>query len=266
MNYSKGNINNPNSISLGSKYINNSNNSLNNNNNLNNKINNKKENKNIYTNYLPNNNIINNVSNNSNKNNYPNYNSIINNHSNNNNINLFSNNNNINNYSNNKIINNNSNNINNINSNNLNGGIKPNQLLGSYNKYLPNYNIKNSYLRLMDLDLFKRKIEKEVKKLHSWIDEGFISYHNTYTSNLKIGIENLKKELPLCDKLIEFYKGTNNLGSLNIVKNIKDSIINLFSRYDEFIKENFDIKILHRSCFNQNQNVPIYEKNRNSIL
>ena len=263
LSYSKGNINNPNSISLVSKNINNSNNSLNNNNNnLNYKINNKKENNIINLNNFQNNNIINNPSNN-NKNNYPNYNGIIY-HSSNNNINHFSNNNNINNYSNKKFIYNNSNN--NINSNNLNGEIKPNKLLGSYDKYLPNYNIKNSYLRLMDLDLFKRKIEKEVKKLNSWINEGFISYHNTYTSNLKMGIENLKKELPLCDKLIEFYKGTNNLGSLNIVKNIKDSIINLFSRYEEFIKENFEIKILHRSCFNQNQNNPIYEKNRNSIL
>ena len=262
LSYSKGNINNPSSISLGSRNINNSNNSLNNNINLNYKINNKKDNNIINLNNFQNNNIINNPSNN-NKNNYANYNAIIN-HSSNNNINHFSNNNNINNYSNKKFIYNNSNN--NINSNNLNGEIKPNKLLGSYDKYLPNYNIKNSYLRLMDLDLFKRKIEKEVKKLNSWINEGFISYHNTYTSNLKMGIENLKKELPLCDKLIEFYKGTNNLGSLNIVKNIKDSIINLFSRYEEFIKENFEIKILHRSCFNQNQNNPIYEKNRNSIL
>ena len=186
--------------------------------------------------------------------------------------NSFNSNNNVN-YKNNNINNNinihSNNNINNnkcYNNININRGINYNKFPDAYNKYLPNYNVKNSYLRLMDLNLFKRKIEKEIKKLNSWINQGFISFYNTYTCNLKIGIENIKKEILLCDKLIEFNTGVNNFENVKIVKNIKNSILELISKYDKFMGENFEKNILLRSCFDKNQNISNYEKNRNSVL
>ena len=189
-----------------------------------------------------------NINNSKNIFNNDNYNKI-----NNNNININSNNNNI--------------NINNNKNINDNRQIKQKKWSSSCIKTPSNYNIRNSYLHLFDINFLKKKIEKEVKKLNSWIDEGFISFHNTYTGNLKKGIDNIKKEISVLNKLIDYYKNSQkNIEKENMLENMKKMIENLVSRYEKFENENSEKKMMFRSCMSYNGNNLVYPRNGNFII
>ena len=115
------------------------------------------------------------------------------------------------------------------------------------------YTNNHSDLNNLDLESYKVKIESEVQKLHGWMDEGLYSYHNANTDNLKIHVDNLRKELSTCDKFIDYYKKNNkNDEKASIAENLKESILKLILRYDEFIKSNSELKV-PRSSSNKNK-------------
>ena len=118
-----------------------------------------------------------------------------------------------------------------------------------------------------NIEIYKNKIEKEIKKLNSWINEGFYSFHNTYSGNLKMGIENIKKEIIKCDQFINLYKkDIKNVEKQNIAQNLKNNILRLISRYEQFIKDNININFTSRSIVDDNGNHSTYDINRNSAL
>ena len=76
--------------------------------------------------------------------------------------------------------------------------------------------------------------------------------HDKNINDLKIRVNNLRKELSTCDNLIYYYKDNNkNNEKADIAENIKKSILKLISRYDKFIKNNSEIKD-SKSSFNKN--------------
>ena len=131
-----------------------------------------------------------------------------------------------------------------------------------------NYPNNDVYLNSMNnIEIYKNKIEKEIKKLNSWINEGFYSFHNTYSGNLKMGIENIKKEIIKCDQFINLYKkDIKNMEKANIAQNLKNNILQLISRYEQFIKDNININFTSRSIVDDNGNHSTYDINRNSAL
>ena len=103
-------------------------------------------------------------------------------------------------------------------------------------------------------DIYQEKIESEVNKLNRWMNDGFISFHNTYTNNLQIHVENIKKELSTCDKFINYYKNIDkNNEKANIAENLKVKISKLISRYDEFIKSNSELNKISRSSLDKSK-------------
>ena len=125
----------------------------------------------------------------------------------------------------------------------------------SYVKKSTNYSNNYSDLNKINLENYKIKIESEVKKLNDWMNDGYFSFHNTYTNNLEVHVENIKKELSTCNKLINYYKKIEkNEEKANIAENLKILISKLISRYDEFIKNNSRLKI-SRSSFNKSKEI-----------
>ena len=124
----------------------------------------------------------------------------------------------------------------------------------SYVKHFTNNLNNNSDLNMKNLDSYQEKIESEVNKLNRWMNDGFISFHNTYTNNLQIHVENIKKELSTCDKFINYYKNIDkNNEKANIAENLKVKISKLISRYDEFIKSNSELNKISRSSLNKSK-------------
>ena len=124
----------------------------------------------------------------------------------------------------------------------------------SYVKQFTNNLNNNSDLNMKNLDSYQEKIESEVNKLNRWMNDGFISFHNTYTNNLQLHVENIKKELSTCDKFINYYKNIDkNNEKAIIVENLKVKISKLISRYDEFIKSNSELKKISRSSLNKSK-------------
>ena len=106
---------------------------------------------------------------------------------------------------------------------------KSNYSSKKFKNYLNNY----SELNNINLESYKEKIESEIKNLNSRMKEGFKN-----NGNLKDNVDNLRKELSICDKLIDYYKNDKNNDKSNIAKKLKASILKLIGRYDEFIKNN----------------------------
>ena len=124
----------------------------------------------------------------------------------------------------------------------------------SYVKQFTNNLNNNSDLNMKNLVIYQEKIESEVNKLNRWMNDGFISFHNTYTNNLQLHVENIKKELSTCDKFINYYKNIDkNNEKANIAENLKVKISKLISRYDEFIKSNSELNKISRSSLDKNK-------------
>ena len=124
----------------------------------------------------------------------------------------------------------------------------------SYVKQFTNNLNNNSDLNMKNLVIYQEKIESEVNKLNRWMNDGFISFHNTYTNNLQLHVENIQKELSTCDKFINYYKNIDkNNEKAIIVENLKVKISKLISRYDEFIKSNSELKKISRSSLDKSK-------------
>ena len=81
-------------------------------------------------------------------------------------------------------------------------------------------------------------MQKEIEKLRGYLNEGKFGFHRTYTGVLKTGIENLKKQIPECDKRIDYYKNNlknniNNNYNIGILERLKTSISKLVSDYEK---------------------------------
>ena len=156
---------------------------------------------------------------------------------------------------------------------NVNNSFKMNRSNTSSN-YRQNGGMKYSYLNLFDLNYLQTKVENETKKLSSWIDEGFFSFHNTFTGNLKKGIDNLKNDLQTCEKIINHYQNDSaNFQKVNIAKKLKSKILDVISKYDKLMNDNKNLNNLSSSCMvnntnnykNMNYNGSYFGNFRNSI-
>ena len=128
--------------------------------------------------------------------------------------------------------------------------LNSNESKNSDEKKYTNYFNNDSELKNINLKSFKDKIELEVKNLNSLMNE---NSHDKNINDLKINVNNLRKELSTCDNLIYYYKNNNkNNEKADIAENIKKSILKLISRYDEFIKNNSEHKD-SKSSFNKNK-------------
>jgi len=156
---------------------------------------------------------------------------------------------------------------------NVNNSFKMNRS-NSNSNYHQNGGMKYSYLNLFDLNYLQTKVENETKKLSSWIDEGFFSFHNTFTGNLKKGIDNLKNDLQTCEKIINHYQNDSaNFQKVNIAKKLKSKILDVISKYDKLMNDNKNLNNLSSSCMvnntnnykNMNYNGSYFGNFRNSI-
>ena len=156
---------------------------------------------------------------------------------------------------------------------NVNNSFKMNRS-NSNSNYRQNGGMKYSYLNLFDLNYLQTKVENETKKLSSWIDEGFFSFHNTFTGNLKKGIDNLKNDLQTCEKIISHYQNDSaNFQKVNIAKKLKSKILDVISKYDKLMNDNKNLNNLSSSCMvnntnnykNMNYNGSYFGNFRNSI-
>jgi len=156
---------------------------------------------------------------------------------------------------------------------NVNNSFKMNRS-NSNSNYRQNGGMKYSYLNLFDLNYLQTKVENETKKLSSWIDEGFFSFHNTFTGNLKKGIDNLKNDLQTCEKIINHYQNDSaNFQKVNIAKKLKSKILDVISKYDKLMNDNKNLNNLSSSCMvnntnnykNMNYNGSYFGNFRNSI-
>ena len=156
---------------------------------------------------------------------------------------------------------------------NVNNSFKMNRSNTSSN-YRQNGGMKYSYLNLFDLNYLQTKVENETKKLSSWIDEGFFSFHNTFTGNLKKGIDNLKNDLQTCEKIINHYQNDSaNFQKVNIAKKLRSKILDVISKYDKLMNDNKNLNDLSSSCMvnntnnykNMNYNGSYFGNFRNSI-
>ena len=128
--------------------------------------------------------------------------------------------------------------------------LNSNESKNSDEKKYTNYFNNDSELKNINLKSFKDKIELEIKNLNSLMNE---KSHDKNINDLKIRINNLRKELSTCDNLIYYYKNNNkNNEKADIAENIKKSILKLISRYDKFIKNNSELKD-SKSSFNKNK-------------
>ena len=57
-----------------------------------------------------------------------------------------------------------------------------------------------------DINYYKSKILKKVKKCNEWIDLGKYSYYNSYKNYLQTEIHLINEEITKCDNLINNYK------------------------------------------------------------
>ena len=125
----------------------------------------------------------------------------------------------------------------------------------------------NTYLNTINFENYKIKIENKIKQLNSWMDKGYISFYNTYNGSLNKGIEEIKKEISMCDKLINNYKNNIvNMERVRIIENLKELIAKLLKRYDKFMKDNLDLNIISKSALNNNYDNFNLERERNSAL
>ena len=156
---------------------------------------------------------------------------------------------------------------------NVNNSFKMNRS-NSNSNYRQNGGMKYSYLNLFDLNYLQTKVENETKKLSSWIDEGFFSFHNTFTGNLKKGIDNLKNDLQTCEKIINHYQNDSaNFQKVNIAKKLRSKILDVISKYDKLMNDNKNLNNLSSSCMvnntnnykNMNYNGSYFGNFRNSI-
>jgi hypothetical protein len=156
---------------------------------------------------------------------------------------------------------------------NVNNSFKMNRS-NSISNYRQNGGMKYSYLNLLDLNYLQTKVENETKKLSSWIDEGFFSFHNTFTGNLKKGIDNLKNDLQTCEKIINHYQNDSaNFQKVNIAKKLRSKILDVISKYDKLMNDNKNLNNLSSSCMvnntnnykNMNYNGSYFGNFRNSI-
>jgi hypothetical protein len=156
---------------------------------------------------------------------------------------------------------------------NVNNSFKMNRS-NSNSNYRQNGGMKYSYLNLFDLNYLQTKVENETKKLSSWIDEGFFSFHNTFTGNLKKGIDNLKNDLQTCEKIINHYQNDSaNFQKVNIAKKLRSKILDVISKYDKLMNDNKNLNDLSSSCMvnntnnykNMNYNGSYFGNFRNSI-
>ena len=237
---------NNNNIQINNYVNNNQNNNINfynqNPNNFNvNLQNNNNQNFNKANNYNPNNNYYNQNNNYNNNNNY-NQNNNQNNYDFNNNNNFRHNNYNQNNYNNmgrNQNYNMNQNNIqcqnfqdyytNRNNMNNMNNNRFSNK----------NYNNIN-----LNINSYKSNIVNKLNQYNKIIDQGKYNFYNTYKKDLKNGLDEIKREIPECYRLMNYYQQNNDLYKYEIIKNLKQDIEQTLSRYEDLMNDKFPPKFV----------------------
>ena len=127
----------------------------------------------------------------------------------------------------------------NINNKQNNRGFSP-YPSNNNNIYSPQFPRSNSfdkfYFNQPEMINFEKNIHNEINKVKQYMKEGKISFNNSYIGNLRKGIENLKKQIPECDRRINFFSKNNVENYVLAAKRLKASINNVISDYEKFIK------------------------------
>ena len=174
--------------------------------------------------YPLNNNINRNNAYNINYNN--NYNNKNNMHLNNNN---FSNNISFNDYYNNRNQNNNF--------NNFNSRIDLGDYRNRNNIFHKGYSLDSKNYNINDINKYKSDITNKLIKYNKIIDQGKYSYQNTYKNDLKNGINEIQREIPKCQNLMNNYQRNNDQYKYETAKKILLDIQQTVSRYNDLMND-----------------------------
>ena len=158
------------------------------------------------------------------------------NYNNNNQSNMYQNNNNNFNYNisfNDYYNNNNQNN----NFNNFNNRIDLGDYRNRNNIFHKGYSSDSKNYNINDINKYKSDITNKLIKYNKIIDQGKYSYQNTYKNDLKNGINEIQREIPKCQNLMNNYQRNNDQYKYETAKKILLDIQQTISRYNDLMND-----------------------------